>query len=139
MGILLTLMDYIMHKMCGLDSIQPQLRPKSKFGQKVELCGTDHELPGISNSFKAGWQPLVRPSKCPTNQCLISFIKKVFKGHSKRPKMKVPFYHFINTFFFTIFAFFESSGLVFLLRFHFQSCLLTFIFGLYVMLGTVDF
>ena len=35
---------------------------------------------------------MVRPSKRPTNHCWISFSKKVFKGHSKRPKMKVSFY-----------------------------------------------
>ena len=41
----------------------------------------------------------MRPSKRPTNQHLISFNEKVFKGHSKRPKIQVRIYHLQNGFF----------------------------------------
>ena len=78
MAILLTIMDNIMPKIFIPASFQPQQRPKSNCGQKVELSAIAHEPFGISNSFHAGWQPMVRPSTRPTNQCWISFSKKVF-------------------------------------------------------------
>ena len=48
-------MDQIIPKSCDSGLIQPQLRSKSNFDEKVELSGTAHELQGISNSFEAGW------------------------------------------------------------------------------------
>ena len=57
-------------------------------------------------------------------------------GPNGKLLVRLPFTKWI---FLKIFAFLESSGWFFLLRFWFQCCLVTFIFDLYVMVSTMLF
>ena len=52
------------------------------------------------------WRDL---KKCPPNQCWISFTKKVFWGHSKRPKIKLSFHHLPNRFFWKFLQFWNPQ------------------------------
>ena len=81
----------------------------------------------------------MRPSKCPTNQCWISFSQEKFTGNSKRAKNLSIYLPPSKWIFWKIFVFLESSSMGFLLRFQYQSCLAISIFGSYVMVGSVIF
>ena len=128
MGNVSTLMDKMKPQNSNPASRQPQQRPQSKHAWRFNLNTIAQKVLGISKIFFDGKQPLPRPSKRPINQCWISFSKKVFKGRSKRPEIQVSICHLPIRFFLKIFAFLESSGMSFLLKFHFQSFLVTFIF-----------
>ena len=96
--VLITLKVYILWSILriGIFSpalMQPSKRPEANCGQRVDFFAIAHKLLWISISFHTGLQPLVRPSKCSPSHCWKTFSKKVFKGHSKRPKVKVSVWH----------------------------------------------
>ena len=61
--------------------------------------------------------------------------QKSFQRPLKKAKNEIAIAAPFNKIFLKNFAFLESSGMGFLMRFQFWSCLATFIFGLYVMVG----